>query len=129
MKRAIGRKLNSTRGSGIAEALVGFLISVLSVITLLGVATTTLELIKQGDVSLSRLYEEESAMETFVKSGQISPELGHDYSQFSVGGQTQHYSISATGLLPGNGSTELTTQADVTYCVTEHHHLFGFMPE
>ncbi len=134
MTRAIKRKLKSNRGSGIAEALVGFLISVLSVLTLLSIATTTLELIKQGDLNLTRLYAEESGMESFVKNG-VLPSPGADYGEESMGwmastyGENTNYTITVEGenkLDPSGTSLELS--ANVKYCVTAHHHLFGFVP-
>ena len=136
MKRATMRKLKSRRGSGIAEALVGFLISVLSVLTLVGIATTTLELIKQGDANLQVLYREEGKMDTFVNEGANATGLGADghlYVPNTEGGVEQKYTITAIGEVGGMeeegiAASEKKPTGDVAYYVTNHHHLFGFVP-
>ena len=121
------KKLKSTRGSGIAEALVGFLISVLSVITLLSVATTTLELIKQSDASILVLYAEEGAMDQFINGGEADSELGTEYTVYTnSGGGSSNFVIFAQGQI--NGATH-SPSAEVKYYLTNRHRLFGFVPD
>ena len=129
MKHATRRKLKSVRGSSIAEALVGFLISVLSVLTLLSIATTTLELIKRGDASIQVLYAEEGKMDAFVNGGvsAASTEGATLYNTYtpSGGGSPVKYHLKATGQIDG---TTWETTGEVAYYITQRHHLFGLVP-
>ncbi len=140
MKHAAIRKLNSKRGSSIAEALVGFLISVLSVITLLNIANTTMELIRQGDASILVLYSEEGAMDGFVNGETADTTEGTAYTGTyeGAGDSSEDYTMTVQGVynfdpdVPNVGEDasgvnyELSTA--VGYYVTTHHHLFGFRP-
>ena len=130
MMQTAYKKLNSTRGSGIAEALIGFLISVLSVITLLSVTTTTLELIKQSDRSILVLYEEEGAMDQFINGKVGDPDAGTVYTHAS---ESEHFTINARGNLRHGetfegGNPYISPSASVKYYLTNRHHLFGFVP-
>lgn len=127
MKQAAIKKVKNARGSGIAEALVGFLISVLSVLALLSVASTTLELIKAGDASIQVLYTEEGAMDEFVNGEMPSDGIGTIY----ISSPGMSYTITAVGRIGGEGTggTDMQTNAQVMYYVTDHHRLFGFVPD
>ena len=140
MKHAAIRKLNSKRGSSIAEALVGFLISVLSVITLLNIANTTMELIRQGDASIQVLYDEEGAMDGFVNGATPASEYGTAYTgtYTGAGGSPEDYTMTVQGVYnfdpnvpnigEGASGQNYTLPTAVGYYVTNRHHLFGFRP-
>ena len=140
MKHAAIRKLNSKRGSSIAEALVGFLISVLSVITLLNIANTTMELIRQGDASIQVLYDEEGAMDGFVNGATPASEYGTAYTGTYSGasGSPEDYTMTVQGVYnfdpnvpnigEGASGQNYTLPTAVGYYVTNRHHLFGFRP-
>lgn len=119
------KKLRSKRGSGIAEALVGFLISVLSVMMILGIVTTTRTLVSEGDKSMELLYQEEAAMNEFHHSGTADTGSGDLYEIKSGAPLPQSYTVTVTGD-PTGGGTPVSRETNVKYYITKRHHLFGF---
>ena len=134
--RASIEKLKSKRGSGLAEALVGFLICVLSVMILLSIVTTTTELIKKGDVSLAQLYTEEAAMEKFncsdLASFSADPSAadGTLYKEhIKADGAVTNFTITVQGdPTSPNPTNPITIVSQAAYFETQHHHLLGFKP-
>ena len=128
--RLFCKKLKSRRGSGIAEALVGFLICVLSAMILLSIVTSTTELIKKGDISLTQLYAEEAAMEEFGASdlAAFSSADGTLHQEYTnAAGTTSHYTVSVQGEDP-HSSNMISIVSPAAYFETQHHHLLGFKP-
>lgn len=134
MKHSIPNKLKSRRGSGIAEALVGFLISVLSVLILFGIVSTTADLIQEGDSSLQKFYVEESILDRFNVSGSgISDYSGKGelLTRRMVNGVEKSYSITVAGdpeHAPGTQDFAISSSGTVdgSYFVTEKYHMFAF---
>ena len=141
MNRAL-KKLQSKRGSGIAEALIGFLISVLSVLTLFGIVSTTTKLIQDGDVALERFYEEEKTLDLYnVKgaTGELTPEENDLYrnngelrTQYTGSdGDPEDCTISISGD-PEHAPDALGFSMDSingregSYFVTSKFHMFAF---
>ena len=71
MKKQLLGKLNNTKGSSLPEALVGFLIAVLTSMILVGVVTTSGNIMITGQEALDIVYGEQRALDVFVH---------HDYS-------------------------------------------------
>lgn len=143
MNRAL-KKLQSKRGSGIAEALIGFLISVLSVLTLFGIVSTTTKLIQDGDVALEKLYVEEKTLDLYnVKgtTGVLTTEESDLYANngelkttYSSDGTTKDYIITVKGdpeHAPGTSgfsmdNTNGQKTRESSYFVTSKYHMFAF---
>lgn len=132
--RAMKEKLKSKRGSGLAEALVGFLICVLSVLILLSIVTTTTELIKKGDDSLAMLYAEEAAMEKFncydLDSFSDDPSAADGTLFINADGTTANFTIEVQGDPTSSDPafSDPPIESRVAYFETLHHHLLGFKP-
>ena len=136
MKKSILKKLRSRRGSGIGEALVGFLISVLSVLILFGIVSTTADLIRDGDISLQRFYLEESILDKFNAQGsqiQASDYAGNGElkTMRDVNGQEEYYTVRVCGdpeHAPGATEFKISSSGTVegSYFVTGKYHMFAF---
>ena len=135
------KKLKSRRGSGIAEALVGFLISVLSVLILFGIISTTGDLIREGDANLQKFYSEEKALDLYNIAGaagfQAQPTLYGDDGQLRIsynvgGGSTENYKINIKGDPkhgPDDANFDTNANSDTlegAYFVTSKFHMFAF---
>ena len=140
MKNSIQKKLRSRRGSGIAEALIGFLISVLSVLILYGIVTTTSDLIRKGDTALWEFYEDESLVDRFNSEGvafQNSEYAAQHPDQWEMrityqkDGEEQPYSFAVFGdpdHAPDDKDFDVSSSGIVegVYFVTDKYHLFAF---
>ncbi len=137
------KKLKSRRGSGIAEALVGFLISVLSVLILFGIISTTGDLIREGDANLEKFYKEEKALDQYNIAGanefQDNPSnydainYGELRTQYTgAGGAPEDCTISISGdpiHEPNDGNFSISNDTQTlegAYFVTSKYHMFAF---
>lgn len=133
-------KLNSSKGSSLPEALVGFLIAVLTSMILVGVVMTSGNIMSSGQEALDGVYGEQRALDIFVRHQYISlpdtvepsfktladsdSDLVDTYYDRTIRPTEMILTDVGTGV-PGE-STYPRAKTYIAYCRSKKHKILGF---